>query len=399
MYNTLLQVMSLDELSAQLGVTPDSLLATPTPKPSSKTKDKLLSFLSDSCYLSSPLCLSGGSDSESELESESESDGTDDDIRVDMRCSRRSSLHSLPGSTTTGSSTPSHSMAHPRLLLTPPPFSHPHPVTHHHSSHYLDDVLALTDSLGHAQSSSGPLVPVATRNCNKTTLPPSQHYFCQEPSTPSLVRHPSLNRCDIGQCLPSLSGRTGKVHVSCPDFHSRTTDMESGPSKLPVSCPDFHSVDMELGSLSQEEGDEMDTQDSLSSTKSTNGGAILHKGSAEFNLPSLGEPSSSFGPPRPHSQLCNSNPPHENTTIWNPLPSRYPTWSDRFRDTANKPTPPARHVKQRFLPSSKKTSQRNPLQPLHNTPTVLSGRQATSQNKKQVSGVLTLSHTTGSTRD
>ena len=59
--------MSSEEFSEQLGVTFDPGPTTPRATP--QKKDKVLSFLSDSCYLSSPLWFSG-SDSESELESD-----------------------------------------------------------------------------------------------------------------------------------------------------------------------------------------------------------------------------------------------------------------------------------------------------------------------------------------
>ncbi len=72
------QIMSFKEFKSHLGVEPDSpcLLLTPnkTPKQKQRTKAKVFSFLSDSCYLSSsPSQLGkGGSSSESVSESDSE---------------------------------------------------------------------------------------------------------------------------------------------------------------------------------------------------------------------------------------------------------------------------------------------------------------------------------------
>ncbi|CAI8035488.1 Cyclin-F [Geodia barretti] len=62
------EIMSLEEFSEQLGVTFDPATSTSPQRPTPQKKDgKVLSFLSDSCYLSSPLWFSG-SDSESESE-------------------------------------------------------------------------------------------------------------------------------------------------------------------------------------------------------------------------------------------------------------------------------------------------------------------------------------------
>ena len=213
--------MSLDELSECLGVTPSNgSTTTPDIARRPRIEDKLLSFLSDSCYLSSPLYFSG---SESEPESES-SFGEEEEEEL-LRCR------------TTPSPSPPHSSPASCHMIPPPPHHSPAPVSY-------------------------------------ITAPNSPHQLLPSSSS-SLVRHSSLNRCDV-LSNSGLSEKIDKVHVSCPDFHSRSTDME-------------------LGSVSQDEECEMDTCESHSSKTLIAGGHTPREfwgatGGLDFNLPSLGEP-------------------------------------------------------------------------------------------------------------
>ena len=400
-------MMSLDELSEQLGVSSESLDLLLTPKPKSKVKDKLLSFLSDSCYLSSPLWLSG-----SESESESEPDCIDS--QESCTGSGFASLKSTPSSSSisfhsvsssaSSSISPHNSMQatlkqrsslpspasslSPSLPSSSSSHSHPHPSPHHHlslSMHHLQrastTTAAMTTNLSHRQSLSAPLVPAAdffpTDNTRNTS--PSQQLQIPSPCC-SLTRHSSLNSCDL-QCLVGLTEKTGRAHVSCPDFHL---------------CSD-----MELGSASQDDNMGMETCDSSSSEShggpntGLNGAGTMYPGDhpmggLNFRLPPFGE--------QQLPNLCPISPPHQPKndlpTIWNPLPpiSAAPALrGENFSSTGGKLQPmggPLNRL-QPSPPLSKKShsTTRTPLQSLHNIPGILNSRQknvGAGQKGKQV---------------
>ena len=356
----------MDELSEQLGISSESLDYSSTPKPKSKVKDKLLSFLSDSCYLSSPLWLSGSdSESESELEyadeDERECSASGSSFTNSLSSSSSTSFCSLPSST--GGLASQHSS--PRINLQqrafpppsplpppppsplpppPPPPLPPHSTPHLSLSpqHHLSGT-----NLSPTQSLSAPLVPAAyfSRECPTTTSLTHLHTPAEDPSS-SLTRHQSLNGCDL-HCS-GLSGLSEKdrAHVSCPDFYSCSTDMD-------------------LGSTSQEDGNEMDIHDPASAngelereTMHEEGGTVADLMDFDFNLPPLGDP-----------QLPNLSqaPQHKLNLPQEKLPP-LPTISDNFSTTGDRMRQPRSQSSQ--LKKKWQSSVRNPLQPLHNTPSV-----------------------------
>lgn len=355
-----------------------------TPKPKSKVKDKLLSFLSDSCYLSSPLWLSG-SDSESESESEYDeaerkcNDSTDGigSGCVSLQSSSSTSFCSMPNSTSnyaSPTSSPRVSLqqrSFPPLSLpfSPPLSSHSSPLHLSTSAHQLQPI-AMTTNLSHTQSLSAPLVPAVHFNedCANNMAMPS-----------SLTRHPSWNSCDLPTCS-GLSEKTDSVHISCPDFHSCSTDME-------------------LGSTSQEESNEMDTHNSSSSESPAArkfGSEILCPGGhsmgdcmvLDFNLPPLREPQFRNLNPLPPS--CRSSGEHDNMPRQakfincNPLP---PISTSTPQGNVSSAGAVVNQSQSLLFSKKPRAGGRNPLQPLHNTPSALNSRHSstgTSQKGKQI---------------
>ena len=407
-YSLLLpQMMSLDELSEQLGISSESLDLLSTPKPKSKVKDKLLSFLSDSCYLSSPLWLS-----ESESESESEPDYIDSQDSCtasgfaslkSMPSSSSVSFHSIPNSASSSTSPHSSmqaglkqrsSSSSPASSLSPSlpsssSHSHPHPSPHHHLSlsmyqlqHASTTTAPMTTNLSHRQSLSAPLVPAADFFTTESTKNTSSLQQLQiPPPCCSLTRHASLNNCDL-QCSLGLTEKTGRAHVSCPDFHSCSTDME-------------------LGSASQDDSMGMDTCDSSSSESHDElntgfyGTGIVYPGDhpvggLNFQLPPLGEQQL----PNLHPISPSHQPKNDLPTIWNPLPpisAASALREENFSNTGGKlqPTGSYSNQSQSSPPLSKKScsTTRTPLQSLHNTPGILNSRQknvGVGQKGKQV---------------
>ena len=409
------QMMSLNELSEQLGISSESPDLLTTPKPKSKVKDKLLSFLSDSCYLSSPLWLSGSeSESESELDCDDSKDSscTGSGFASLKSTSSSISFHSLPGS---ASSLPSpHSSEQASLrqrhclpslspsssLLPSSSHSHPHPSLHPHLSLSTQQLqhastTTTTTNLSHRQSLSAPLVPTAdffTTESAKNTSSLSQQLQISPPHS-HLARYSSLNSCVL-QCSLGLTEKTGRAHVSCPDFHSCSTDME-------------------LGSASQDESTGMETCDSSSSESHNELNTGFYSegitcprgyptGGLNFQLPPLGE-----------QQLPNLRPislPHlpKNgpSMIWNHLPPISAALREaNISGTGGNPLPMGGHLNrsQSSLPLSKKSRSvsRTPLQSLHNTPDILNSRQSsvgTGKEGKQVSSPSTLHFTQNSKR-
>ena len=212
-----LQIMPLCQLSEQLGVHPDSLNNLITPKAKAKVKDKLLSFLSDSCYRS---LFESHSESDSELESdeeeeeeEKEKEKEEEDVDSSEDCSSNESDYL--GATSASSSVsasfcslPSTSFASPRsssslALKGHPPSSSPSPLPTLHSSP-CHSSQPLIPNLTQAQSFS---VPLGSATASSSSLP-TQYPPSSTPVSPLLSRH------------------SNRAHASCPDFHTYSTDME-----------------------------------------------------------------------------------------------------------------------------------------------------------------------------
>ena len=372
-----------------------------TPRPKSKVKDKLLSFLSDSCYLSSPLWLSE-SDSEAELESEYEdgegcevskrSSGDESDSACCLQSQSSSasvSFCSLPSTSCSFASPDSSlrvSLQQRQRSFPPSPLSlPPSPTVLPHSSlralstsaQQLQSppsaAPASTSNLSHAHSLGALLVPAACfgRQCTKNTRPQQQHLRNESSAMPPpsslLTRHSSLNSCDlpVPRCS-GLSDKADRAHVSCPDFHS-------------------YSTDMELGLSTQEDGNEMDTHNPFASASDDSpigslGGENLSLGQGgcatsnahfmaglDFHLPPSGELQFLNFNPRPEQ---HSAPPAEQLMSQVPL---LPASASTPRPNMSHKTfsQPSSH-----LSSKSKSGARNPLQSLHNMPCVLNGRQS-----------------------
>ena len=355
------QLMPLEELSQQLGATTECF-STPKPKP--KMKDKLLSFLSDSCYLSSPLCLSG-SDTEPESEPEYYIDGGGDtrcgsDGRQSLSPSSSSLFCSLSGSAKTCGSTSSHSTSlSPGLeqwsCLSQPGSSAallPLPTPHHLSSTsplLHNHLITSTAGLDHQQTLATPLIPVNSTNSCTEPLSSSGKTSCPgQLVSRQLTRHPSLKSCNI-QCLPGLTEKTDRAHVSCPDFHSCSTDME-------------------LGSLSQDEGNDMDISSSADTEPRAESSPVI-----DFNLPPIREPN--IYP----LQFTHQTTSREKATHQNTLPRITPI-TDHPGDRSTHSRAQSKSPPMARKPGAKG---RNPLQPLHNTPRALISRQSGGGREKQ----------------
>ena len=250
--------MSLEEFSEQLGVAPGNLSTKPHP-PIRKTKNKVLSFLSDSCYLSSPLWLSGS-------DSEPESDITEDEVVVGRPSGGfhgDGSNFLLVDSLSSGSlSAESAVWASPHVggcgferLRPHSPLS----LSQHHlptSIPHQTITMAMTSHARHPSVNS----PSPTPSTVSEDLQERSHdHHMALPHPPSLTRHQSLVTCTSSP-TPSLasSGKTHRAHVSCPDFHSCSTDMELG-----------------LVSRQHEDQEEMETDVSLERTSPGSSSHIL----------------------------------------------------------------------------------------------------------------------------
>ena len=211
--------MSLEEFSEQLGVAPGDLSTRPRP-PIRKTKNKVLSFLSDSCYLSSPLWLSGS-------DSEPESDITEDEVVVGRPSG---GFHGDSSNFLSVDSLSSGSLSAESAVWASPcvggcgferlrPHS-PLSLSQHHlptSTPHQTIAMAMTSHARHPSPPSTVSEDLQERS--------HDHHM----TLPSLTRHQSLITCTSSH-TPSLasSGKTHRAHVSCPDFHSCSTDMELG---------------------------------------------------------------------------------------------------------------------------------------------------------------------------
>ena len=333
--------MSLEQFSEQLGVTSD-LSSAPQPTPQ-RSKDKLLSFLSDSCYLSSPLWFSG-SDSESEPELDLvEGEGLSE-------CGLRQSAgeRERPTHVAAAAAWVSPLAGGRGIELAPPPTLSPNSPLHQDNHPII--TMVTTADLSHTHS---PIDPMAASGGEGLRQKLSPHHH----SSPSLARHRSLISCDSAHCSLVTSDKTDRVHVSCPDFHSHSTD------------------DMELGSVSQdEELEEMETgTSSLERDRPQCAGELSE--ALDFNLPPLGEPNF---PPNP---LGAKNSPFS-TTPSTSMDSPAGVHRPRGGGSGVKNSPARGSENQQHSRSSKggvPSLCRNPLQSLTNTPSIL--RHSSKQEK------------------
>ena len=346
-------VMSFEELSEQLGVVaPDNY--TVMSEIESKINNKLLSFLSDSCYLSSPLCIS-----ESDSDTESESDFIKHSLRsslassVDggsitgscdgLQSSSLNSLCSLPVSALTTSLTNSTcSLKQQQQQSSFISSSSSISPTHLHRHEDYHAATSTNVPSNHSHGNSVPMIPMAMNNCDYITT------FSPPPlsSSSSLARHSSLNRCDT-LSSSGLNEKTDKVHVSCPDFYS---------------C----SIDMESGSRSQDEECEMDVCDSYSTDKQAHSKIQESSAVLDFNLVALGGP-----------EQCKLTSLPLMTKSIPPSIDRRGQKSLAQRPTKHIQSPADCHGK------TFHTAIRTPLQSLHNTPSAMNIRKQSSGNGKE----------------
>lgn len=353
-------MMSSEEFSDQLGVTFDPSPTTPRATP--QKKDKVLSFLSDSCYLSSPLWFSG-SDSESELESDLvEEEMVGGEVRGlagrESGClSTGSSSSSLTASAGWASPLPGG-----RSLKPPSLSSHTHNPTNNPSS---SSSATIRDHRGLRHELATSTSDVGVNGLNKPTsienlghrglsqkLPEHHHHhrLCVQSSSP-LARFHSLTRCDTASHSSlAATGKTDRAHVSCPDFHSHSTD------------------DMELGSVSQDEDPEDMETSTLPSLETRE--PLCPGACPEFGLPPL---------------VCPSSPGSRNSPITiprdHPGDTNSPAEVPAGKSKAAGVTPPPAAGFENQENSSKLSKRkgpltfRTPLQSLTNAPSVLTSRQ------------------------
>ena len=350
------QVMSLEEFSEQLGVTFDPGPTTPRATP--QKKDRVLSFLSDSCYLSSPLWFSG-SDSESELESDLVEEGV---AGGEVRGLAGRESGCLSTGSSSSSLTASAGWASPlpggRSLEPPSLSSHTHNTTNKPSSSSsatirdhrgLRHKLATSSDVG----LNGLNEPTSIENLGhrglSQKLPEHHHHhrLCVQSSNP-LTRFHSLSRCDTtAHSSLAATGKTDRAHVSCPDFHSNSTD------------------DMELGSVSQDEDPEDMETSSLETREPLFPGAC-----PEFGLPPLVHP----GSPGSRNSPITTPQDHPGETI---SPAEVPTGKSKAVGVTTSPAVGFENQANSLKLSKKKgpLTFRTPLQSLTNAPSVLTGRQ------------------------
>ena len=371
--------MSLEEFSEQLGVTFDPATSTSPQRPTPQKKDgKVLSFLSDSCYLSSPLWFSG-SDSESESEPDLVEEGENvsagearglgsDGKRSGFLCAGSSSSSSL-------SLSESASLASPllggRSLEPPSQLSHTHNPTNHQPPNSLAAPGGLKQELTMSAAANTVCMglkhelSIATSG-NEGLSQKTPHYHKQCVQSSPLARHRSLTRCNTAaNCSLPAMGKTDRAHVSCPDFHSCSSD------------------DMELGSVSQdEEPEEMETASFPLLERKPCLSQGNHPKVLGFDLPPLGGQNLMGGRNSPFMA------PQNNSTTGNKFsPTTVPKGKSRNTGTE---IPPVRGFE---IANSRKSSEkkkvppncRTPLQSLTNAPSVSSSRQqSTGIQGKQV---------------
>ena len=333
--------MSLEEFSERLGVTFDQAPPT-TPQPTPQKKNKVLSFLSDSCYLSSPLWFSG-SDSEPESEpdlvkgvnaSTGEARGMGDRERPGFLSagSSSSSSSSLTGSS--GWASPSHL-----------------PRNSSAASGGLTRELTTSAATSAVCKGLKHELSIATSGSEGLSRKfPNNHELCTQ-SCSSLARQHSLTRCDTtaANCSLAATGKTNKAHVSCPDFHSCSSDnhMEWGPAVLQ------EPEDMETASLEGE-----------------------HHGVLGFDLlPLLSGPPDLVG----SRNSPSTTTPREHSTMGDKFsPGRVPKGKNRSVGTKFSPVGGFENQANSTKSSQKKSitpTCRTPLQSLTNAANVRSSRQ------------------------
>lgn len=293
----LVKIMPLEEFSERLGVTPDLSSSSSSSSPSpQKTKHKLFSFLSDSCYLSSPLRFSGSESSEPD--SDPAEDKRKERVSDDEEDNRKCNLSSSASSISDIAYGPTQSGIGYEALSSPSSPPHHHHLSSTSSLPHQDILTASDPNLTQCNTHSLPLLQPSVRGgseslvCIPTSSSSSLSPGCQRsqyihpiPPNTSLLplsHHRSLISCsteeeeEVHCSRLSPTGKTERAHVSCPNFHSHSTN------------------DMELGMESTDDDDEDEEMEIEFSSRSSSATGnqqrtFLHSGSEgpDFHLPPL----------------------------------------------------------------------------------------------------------------